>query len=251
MNSLIIVISHIGLKALKLCKRRKLGFLDRTSLPVNFNSLISEHLFTKMTYVLQYHFIPPMTYESQLQKLRLHYRDYKKLPTYEEMREIFGCKSKSTAYYTINRLIRAGFLKKVKSRLVPGKHFSSLPYYKSVRAGFPSPAEEEGNDRMSLDEYLVDQPNSTFFLKVKGDSMDGAGILEGDIVIVQRTSDAYLNQTVVVSVEGQLVVKMLRKTSNQFILESANPNYPDLPLEDYVHHGMVGVVKGVVRKLSS
>lgn len=190
-----------------------------------------------------------MTYESQLQKLRLHYRDYKKLPTYEEMRNIFGCKSKSTAYYAINKLITAGFLKKVKNRLVPGKNFMTLPYYKSVRAGFPSPAEEEGNDRISLDDYLIDQPNSTFFLKVKGDSMDQAGILEGDIVIVQRSSDVHLNQTVVVSIEGQLIIKTLRKIDQRFFLESANPNYPDLPLEDYVHQGMMGVVKGVVRKL--
>ncbi len=190
-----------------------------------------------------------MTYESQLQKLRVHYRDYKKLPTYEEMRTIFGCKSKSTAYYAINKLVTAGFLKKVKNRLVPGENFLSLPYYKSVRAGFPSPAEEEASDRMSLDAYLINQPNNTFFVKVKGDSMDQAGILDGDIVIVERTGGAHLNQTVVVSLEGQLVVKILKKMENRFVLESANPNYPDLPLEDYVHHGMVGVVRGVVRKL--
>lgn len=192
-----------------------------------------------------------MTYESQLQKLRLHYREFKKLPTYEEMREIFGCKSKSTAYYAINKLVSAGYLKKVKNKLVPGKYFMSLPYYKSVRAGFPSPAEEEANDRMSLDAYLINQPNNTFFVKVKGDSMDQAGILDGDIVIVERTGSAHLNQTVVVSVEGQLLVKILKKIGTQFFLESANPHYPDLPLEDYVHQGMVGVVKGVVRKLST
>lgn len=190
-----------------------------------------------------------MIYESQLQKLRLHYREHKKLPTYEEMRNIFGCKSRSTAYYAINKLITAGFLKKAKNQLLPGKNFTSLPYYKSVRAGFPSPAEEEGDDRISLDDYLIEQPNSTFFLKVKGDSMDKAGILDGDIVIVERSGGAQLDQTVVVSLEGQLMVKMLKKINNRFILESANPRYPNLPLEDDIHHGMVGVVKGVVRKL--
>ncbi len=190
-----------------------------------------------------------MTYDSQLQKLRLYYKEHQKLPTYEDMRHLFGCKSKSTAFYAINKLVSAGFLKKKGQKLIPGPHFMSLPYYKSVRAGFPSPAEEEASDRMSLDEYLIDQPNSTFFLKVKEDSMSQAGIFAGDIVIVERSKGAYLNQMVVVNLEGQMVVKTLKQAQGQFILESAHPDYPNLPLEDYIHHGMMGVVKGVVRKL--
>ncbi len=190
-----------------------------------------------------------MTYESQLQKLRLHYREKGFLPTYEGIREIFGCKSKSTAYYTINKLVTAGFLRKVKGKLIPGPNFMSLPYYKSVRAGFPSPVEEEANHRMNLEEYLIDQPNQTFFIKVKDASMNQAGIFQNDIVVVERKTDATLGQTVVVSIEGELIVKILRKKGNHFILESSNPHYPDLPLEDYIAHGMVGVVKGVVRKL--
>ncbi len=190
-----------------------------------------------------------MIYESQLQKLRLFYRENKELPTYDAMRQLFGCKSKSTAYYTINKLVTAGYLKKKNQKLIPGRKFMSLPHYRSVQAGFPSPAEEEASDQMSLDDYLVDQPHSTFFLKMKGDSMSQAGIFDGDIVIVQRSTGAYLNDTVVVSLEGQMLVKTLKKSNGQFILESAHPDYPDLPLEDYVHQGMMGVVKGVVRKL--
>lgn len=190
-----------------------------------------------------------MTYESQLQKLRIYYKVYQQLPTYEEMREIFGCKSKSTAFYTINKLVSRGFLKKKNQKLIPGKYFNALPYHKSVRAGFPSPAEEEASDRMSLDDYLVERPNSTFFLKVKGDAMSEAGVLDGDIVIVERNLSVGLGQMVVVNVEGQLRVKILKQTQGQFILESAHPNYPDLPLEDNVHHSLTGVVKGVVRKL--
>ena len=190
-----------------------------------------------------------MTYESQLQKLRLYYRDHQKLPTYDEMRNLFGCKSKSTAYYAINKLVSAGYLKRKKQRLIPGPHFMTLPYYKSVRAGFPSPAEEEANDRMSLDDYLIEQPNNTFFVKVKGDSMSQAGILDGDIVIVHRSTGVHLGQMVVVNVEGQMIVKTLKQNAGRFILESAHPSYPEIPLEDYIHHGMMGVVRGVVRKL--
>jgi len=72
-----------------------------------------------------------MTYESQLQKLRIHYRKYGNLPTYDNMRGIFGCKSKSTAYYAINRLISAGFLKRSKQRLIPGPKFDEMSFFNS------------------------------------------------------------------------------------------------------------------------
>lgn len=189
-----------------------------------------------------------MTYESQLQKLRIHYRKYGNLPTYDKMREIFGCKSKSTAYYAINRLITAGFLKRRKQQLIPGPKFDEMSFFNSVKAGFPGPAEEEANDRMSLDNYLVDQPNSTVFVRVKGNSMNGVGILNGDIAVVQRSSEMSLGQTVVVNLEGEMVIKILRKQGNNFFLESAHPEYPSLPLEDHVASDMVGVVRGVVRK---
>lgn len=189
-----------------------------------------------------------MTYESQLQKLRIHYRKFGNLPTYDRMREIFGCKSKSTAYYAINRLVASGFLRRNKQRLMPGPNFEEMAFFHSVKAGFPGPAEEEANDRMSLDRYLVEQPNSTVFVRVKGESMRGAGILNGDIAIVERRAEASIGQTIVVNLEGQLALKTLKKQGNHFFLESAHPDYPSLPLEDCVTSDMVGVVKGVVRK---
>ena len=190
-----------------------------------------------------------MTYESQLQKLRIHYRKFGNLPTYDRMREIFNCKSRSTAYYTVNRLIEADFLKRQKQRLIPGPKFDEMSFFHSVKAGFPSPAEEKASDRMSLDQYLIDQPGRTVFMRVKGDSMKGAGILNGDIAVVERRSDMCLGQTVVVNLEGEMVIKKLGRQGDTFFLESANSDYPDLPLKDYMASDMVGVVKAVVRKL--
>ena len=190
-----------------------------------------------------------MTYESQLQKLRIHYRKFGNLPTYDRMREIFSCKSKSTAYYTVNRLIAAGFLKRRKQQLVPGPKFHEMSFFNSVKAGFPDSAESERGNRMSLDQYLVDQPNNTIFMRVKGDSMTGAGILDGDIAIVQRSSKVSLGQTIALNLEGELVIRIIGRKGNHFFLESANPEYPHLTLEDYISSGMLGVVKGVVRKL--
>ena len=76
-----------------------------------------------------------MTYESQLQKLRVHYRRYGNLPTYDKMRDIFGCKSKSTAYYAVNRLIAAGFLRRNKQKLTPGPKFEEMSFFSVVKGG--------------------------------------------------------------------------------------------------------------------
>lgn len=69
-----------------------------------------------------------MTYESQLQKLRLHFQRYGNLPTYDKMRDILGCKSTSTAYYKINKLITSGFLKRRKQKLIPGQKFDEMVF---------------------------------------------------------------------------------------------------------------------------
>ncbi|MBN2087950.1 translesion error-prone DNA polymerase V autoproteolytic subunit [Candidatus Peregrinibacteria bacterium] len=189
-----------------------------------------------------------MTYENQLQKLRNYYRRNNDLPTYDEMRELFQYKSKSTAFYAINKLITAGFLKRKGHKIIPGKNFLGMPYFQSVKAGFPGPAEEEANDRMSLDQYLIEKPNSTMLIKVKGDSMINVGINDGDIVIVERTANANPGQIIVVNLEGEFTVKTLRKTGRKFFLDAENPEYPSLPLDGYASHSLVGVVKGVVRK---
>jgi repressor LexA len=189
-----------------------------------------------------------MTFESQLQKLRNYYRKHGDLPTYDEMRDVFNCKSKSTAYYTINKLVTGGFLRRKNHKLLPGRNFTGSPYFQSVKAGFPGPAEEEANDRLSLDHYLIEKPNSTLLIKVKGDSMIHAGIMNGDIVIVERTADAVSGQIVVVNLEGEFTVKTLRKEGKHFYLDAANPEYPTLNLDDFGSHSLVGVVRGTVRK---
>lgn len=169
-----------------------------------------------------------MTYESQLQKLRQHYRRYGNLPTYDNMRSIFNCKSRSTVYYTVNKLIRAGFLKRSKHQLLPGPRFEEMSFFNSVKAGFPSPAEEEANDRMSLDRYLIDHPGSTVFIRVQGNSLESIGILGGDLAVVQRGLQARLGQLVAVSTPEDYMIK---------------------PLDSDAMQEVIGVVKAVVRKL--
>ncbi len=189
-----------------------------------------------------------MLIQSQLEKLRSYYRKTGTLPTYAEMQEVLGYKSKSSGYYLVNKMVQYGFLRRKNHKILPGRNFTGLPYYQSVKAGFPSPAEEEANDRLSLDKFLVDKPNSTILIRVKGDSMTGAGIMEGDIVIVERTGGAGSGDIVVANLEGEFTVKTLIRKNGRLYLEPANANYPVLDLESFPSHSLVGVVKGVARK---
>jgi repressor LexA len=115
-----------------------------------------------------------------------------------------------------------------------------------VAAGFPSPAEEELRDVISLDEYLINRPESSFLLKVNGDSMTGEGIMEGDLVIVEKGRDPKTGDIVVAEVDGEWTMKYFRKEGEAVVLESANPKYPTIRPKTQMRLG--GVVTAVIRK---
>jgi len=130
--------------------------------------------------------------------------------------------------------------------LLPGKLFREVRLLGLVEAGFPSPAEEELVDTMSLDDFLVDKPEATFLLRVKGDSMKDAGIVEGDLVIVERASSAKVGDIVIADVDGESTMKYLRKRGRNFYLQAANDAYNDIYPEDDMK--IEAVVRGVIRK---
>jgi len=105
-------------------------------------------------------------------------------PTLDEMRDLFNLSSKNTVSVLAGRFVEAGVLRRTATgRLaapLPEPAACQLRLLGSVAAGFPSPAEEALLDTMSLDEYLVVNPEATFMLRVEGDSMVDAGILPGD-----------------------------------------------------------------------
>ncbi len=117
-----------------------------------------------------------------------------------------------------------------------------------VEAGWPSPAEEELRDTLSLDEFLVQNPDASFLLKVSGDSMTGAGILPGDLVIVDRGQIAKNGDIVVAEVDGEWTMKFLKKSGDRVYLVPANPKYK--PIQPKNELKITGVVTAVVRKYS-
>jgi repressor LexA len=115
-----------------------------------------------------------------------------------------------------------------------------------VAAGFPSPAEEELRDTLSLDEFLVSNPDASFLLRVSGDSMTGAGILPGDLVIVDRGQTAKSGDIVIAEVDGEWTMKFLKKSGDSVYLVPANPKYK--PIRPQYELKITGVVTAVVRK---
>ena len=121
-----------------------------------------------------------------------------------------------------------------------------LPLLGQIQAGFPSPAEEELSDTMSFDEYLIDNKEASYILKVKGDSMIDAGICEGDMVIVERTTNAKPGNIVIAEVDGEWTMKYLRERAGSYYLQAANKKYKPIVPEEGLK--VVAIVKAVVRK---
>jgi DNA polymerase V len=103
----------------------------------------------------------------------------------------------------------------------------TLPLYLDrVAAGFPSPADDYVERRLDLNQHLIRHPEASFFVRVKGDSMRGAGIHPNDLLIVDRALEATDGRVVVVALDGELTVKRLRLHGNELALHPENPAYP-------------------------
>ncbi|MDI9570650.1 MAG: transcriptional repressor LexA [Pseudomonadota bacterium] len=175
------------------------------------------------------------------------HRQRRRMPSYAEMLPLLGVRSKSVVHFWINKLLENGLLEKDgRGYLTPGRRARGIPMAGEVAAGFPSPAEEELRDIISLDEYLVTRPESSFLLQVSGDSMIGEGIREGDLVIVERGRTPKSGDVVVAQVDGEWTMKYFRKQGTRVRLEAANPKYP--PIVPKAELLMGGVVTAVIRK---
>ena len=105
--------------------------------------------------------------------------------------------------------------------------------FEYVSAGFPSPAEDYVETGINLNDELIRHPASTFFLRVKGDSMKNAGILDGDLLIVDRSLEAQPGHIVIAILDGSFTLKRLTYRQNIPYLEAENPNYPSINLHNY------------------
>ena len=186
-------------------------------------------------------------YEDYKNKLAAFYEKHRRLPGYKEIMAFTGFRSKNAVFKFIQKLVDERVIAKdAHGHLSPLNLFGGSRLLGLVEAGFPSAAEEELLDVMNFDEFLTPNKESSYILKVKGDSMIDAGIREGDMVIVERKSNYKPGQIVIAMVDGEYTMKYLRKKGEQLYLEPANEDYkPIFPKEDFK---VEAVVTAVVRK---
>ncbi|HEY9030519.1 MAG TPA: translesion error-prone DNA polymerase V autoproteolytic subunit [Kangiella sp.] len=135
------------------------------------------------------------------------------------------------------------------SILKPSGQYSDIPLYSGkISAGFPGVVDEHMEDTLSLDQLLIQNPATTFFAKVEGDSMNGAGIFQNDILIVDRSLTAKDKDVVVAMLDNEFTVKRLR-TSGPLRLQAENPVYKDIPITGESELVIWGVVTGLARSL--
>ena len=185
--------------------------------------------------------------KSRIRDISAFYHQKHRMPSFSEIGEMFRLSSKSSVHKVVGKLETIGVISKdKKGRLIPGSIKSPVKILGSVEAGFPSPAEEELADTISLDDLLIQNREATFLLKVSGDSMSGAGILPGDMVIVDKGQTPKSGDIVIAEVDGAWTMKYLRKRGESITLLPANPKYQ--PIRPKNELKIAGVVTAVVRK---
>ena len=118
-----------------------------------------------------------------------------------------------------------------------------------VSAGFPSPADDYKEKKLDLNDLLIRQPEATFFAKASGDSMTGAGIFDGDLLIVDRSITATDGKIVIAVVNGELTVKRFKLVSRTAQLHAENPKYSPITLCEGDNVNVWGVVTNVIHSM--
>lgn len=182
-----------------------------------------------------------------LEALRAYYGKHRTLPSYAAIGRLVGLSSKGSVAQMVGRLKDGRFLESAPDRrLSPGKRFFERQLGGNVRAGLPSNAADSLIDDFDIDAYLVRDQANTVLVSVKGDSMTGAGIREGDIVVVERCNIASDGQIVVAVVDSEITLKRLGHERGRPVLRPENKDYAVIrPRGEF---SIFGVVVGLMRR---
>jgi repressor LexA len=183
-----------------------------------------------------------------LKALQRYWKRNKAFPTMAKLCEVVGLSSSASVFGMVGRLTDAGYLQRVDGRIAPGKRFFARTLIGRVRAGTPQAESQEGEEALTLDDYLIDEPDRTTLHRVRGDSMIGALIADGDLVVVEQLTPPRPGDIVMAVVDGDLTVKTLAvDPKGRYFLEAANPAYPSIHPTTSLE--ILGVVVSVVRRV--
>lgn len=199
-----------------------------------------------------------------LRKIKAFFQEEGYFPSVRELNGILRVNSSNTVFSHIKALVKKGFIKKNKRGKImaiteesndfgenlpirTGLPSFSIPYFPSgVPAGFQAPAEDEGREILTVDEYLIKNPNNTFALKVSGDSMEKAGIMQGDLLLVEKRSDARTGQIIVAHLPSGFTVKRLIEEDGVKYLKAESRTKYQIKMEEGTE--VWGIVIGIIRK---
>lgn len=172
-------------------------------------------------------------------------------PTIREIAGHFQFSSTGTVRDYLRALAKKGYIRlsanKARAIELVKEALFSIPILGKVQAGLPTLAVEEIEGYLNLDS-LVFSDDTTFALRVRGDSMTGAGIMPDDLVLVRRQSVAQTGETVVALKGEEATVKKLIRQGRNYYLESANPLYDLIPVNEDV--SIIGKVISVIRRMT-
>lgn len=185
---------------------------------------------------------------SLLEKLSAFFDTHKRMPTVREARDqIFKMRSMKQAKKLLDDLVDQGLLERdTTGKLLPTSFFTGIRTLGTVEAGFPSPAEEEIADVMTLDEWLINDRQSTYMLEVNGESMINAGIRPKDVAVVERGRSPKEGDIVIAQVDGKWTMKYYHLQKGQPVLVPANPKFPTIYPQEELR--VEAVVRAIIRK---
>jgi repressor LexA len=202
---------------------------------------------------------------SKIERRILNYLvDYLKENTYQpSIREIgrrFGIKSTKTVSEHLQSLADKGHIERDASRSrgvkILGMNLSpdvvNVPCYGKIAAGIPALIRDNVRDQFELDRKLAGTADA-FFLEVKGDSMEGLGILDGDLVLVEPVDESEVEngQVVAARMEGEATVKRYFRNGEKVVLEAANSKYAPILVHEYEDFTILGRVNGLFRQITA
>ena len=190
--------------------------------------------------------------QKQVHEFILEYlRRHEYAPSQQEIASHFGFRSLGTVQHYLNQLQQLGLLEKTwnaRRGVKPAEDETNIPLFGTVAAGRPIEA-VTSSESVEVPRSMLKNIGDYFSLRVKGDSMIEDGILEGDIIIVRRQSDAQNGQTVVALINNEATVKRYFRKKNRVELHPANPAYKPIVVENVVDFHIQGVLTGVIRNV--
>jgi repressor LexA len=184
-------------------------------------------------------------HESDIEKLgqlRDYFSSYRSLPSYSYMQQLLNMRSKDTISKLVARLKLMGFLDVAPDKkLSPGRRFFERALSNTtVQAGAFTASHIDGGDYITIDEHLVKKPSITELIPVVGDSMKDLGIMDGDIVVVEKRPFANIGDIVVAIIDDKFTIKTLGKEKDSYVLIPANKDFQIIrPKEQFSIYGVV------------